>query len=238
MLFLFVPGDLDLWPLTLTFKLSQRGTKHVFRVNLAQIRSAVPEMFHTKVKCWYTSSCTDWRRQKQNLPQFTASGNNRIDRYVSWCLRPKLSAMSLDGHCQFFSWPGRRIIFRRRIWAYVSDGRHVATSRCQVNMLLSFGQGKVRSAQDRKSIKQAIRAAARWLLSLDFHGPCATAALHRRQLIVSKRKCRSSDGGSRLNSVSIVSGSCRRCKTGTMATSVASSDVARSLKASTRGNCR
>ena len=38
----FVPGDLYLWRSTVTFKLSERGTKHIFRVNLAQIRSAVP----------------------------------------------------------------------------------------------------------------------------------------------------------------------------------------------------
>jgi len=42
----FVPGDLDLWPWP--SNLSERGTKHVFLVNLAQIRSAVPEIFHTQ----------------------------------------------------------------------------------------------------------------------------------------------------------------------------------------------
>jgi len=44
---LFVPGDLDLspWP----SNSSKRGTKHVFRVNLAQIGSAVPEIFHTQI---------------------------------------------------------------------------------------------------------------------------------------------------------------------------------------------
>jgi len=40
---------------TLTFDLDlqtfyERGTKHVFRVNLAQIRSAVSETFHTQTK--------------------------------------------------------------------------------------------------------------------------------------------------------------------------------------------
>jgi len=64
----FVPGSLDLWPWT--SKWSKRGTKHVFLVNLAQIHSAVPEIFHTQTKT------TDWRRQKQNLPQFTACGKN------------------------------------------------------------------------------------------------------------------------------------------------------------------
>jgi len=48
----FVPGDLDLWSHSNS---SERGTKHVFRMNLAQIRSAV------------SAKTTDWRRQKQNL---------------------------------------------------------------------------------------------------------------------------------------------------------------------------
>jgi len=39
-----------LWPLTLTFKLVRARDKHVFCVNLAQIRSAVPEIFHTQTK--------------------------------------------------------------------------------------------------------------------------------------------------------------------------------------------
>jgi len=57
------------WPWPSNFKPSEWGTKHVFRVNLAQIRSAVPEIFHTQTK-----KTTDWRHQKQNLPQFTACG--------------------------------------------------------------------------------------------------------------------------------------------------------------------
>jgi len=40
----FVPGDLDLWPS------SERGTKHVFHVNLAQIRSVVPKIFDSQTK--------------------------------------------------------------------------------------------------------------------------------------------------------------------------------------------
>jgi len=42
---IFVSGsDIVLWP----SRLSKQGTKHVFRVNLAQIRSVVPpEIFHT-----------------------------------------------------------------------------------------------------------------------------------------------------------------------------------------------
>jgi len=59
-----LPGYLDLWPWP--SNLLERGTKHVFRVNLAQIRSAVPDIFNTQTK-----NTTDWRRQKQNLPQFS-----------------------------------------------------------------------------------------------------------------------------------------------------------------------
>jgi len=36
--------------------LQTRPTKHVFRVNLAQIRSAVPEIFHTQTKKTQTDS--------------------------------------------------------------------------------------------------------------------------------------------------------------------------------------
>jgi len=50
---------------------SDRGTKHVFRVNLAQIRSAVPEIFHTQTKKSQTAL-------KQNLTQFTACGNDKF----------------------------------------------------------------------------------------------------------------------------------------------------------------
>jgi len=41
----FVSGDLDLWPWHSNS--SERGSKHVFQVNLAQIRLAVPEIFHS-----------------------------------------------------------------------------------------------------------------------------------------------------------------------------------------------
>jgi len=44
----FVSGNLDLWLWLSTS--SKRGTKHVFRVNLVQIRSAVPKIFHTQTK--------------------------------------------------------------------------------------------------------------------------------------------------------------------------------------------
>jgi len=44
----FVHGDLDLWPWESNS--SERGTKHVLPVNLAQICSVVPEIFHTQTK--------------------------------------------------------------------------------------------------------------------------------------------------------------------------------------------
>jgi len=44
----FVPGDLDLWPWHSNS--SERGTKHVLNVNLAQIRSVVPEIFEAQTK--------------------------------------------------------------------------------------------------------------------------------------------------------------------------------------------
>ena len=59
----FLHGDLDLWPWHSNS--SKPGIKHVFRVNLAQIRLAVP--WHIS----YTNKKPDWQRQKQNLPQFT-----------------------------------------------------------------------------------------------------------------------------------------------------------------------
>ena len=44
----------DLWPWP--SNLFERGTKHVFRVNLAQICSAVPEIFHTQTKQVFSTS--------------------------------------------------------------------------------------------------------------------------------------------------------------------------------------
>jgi len=44
----FIPSDLDLWPLPWYSNSSERGTKHVFHVNLPHICSVVPEIFHTQ----------------------------------------------------------------------------------------------------------------------------------------------------------------------------------------------
>jgi len=66
----------DLWPEHSTS--SERGIKHVFPVNLAQIRSAVPEIFHTQAK------------------EVTDSAKNRTLRsslrVVNWTLSSKLAA--------------------------------------------------------------------------------------------------------------------------------------------------
>jgi len=70
----FVPDDLDLWPWPSNS--SERGTKHVFRVNLAQIRSAVPDIFHTQTK--------KPQHQKQNHTQFIACGNKFDINYTNW----------------------------------------------------------------------------------------------------------------------------------------------------------
>jgi len=44
----FVPGHLDLWPWH--SNLPEKGTKHVFGVNLVQIHSAVPKIFDLRTK--------------------------------------------------------------------------------------------------------------------------------------------------------------------------------------------
>ena len=78
----FVPGNLELWPWP--SNLSQRGTKHVFPVNLSQIRSAVPEIAtETPIFCpwwpwpltlpvklvWARNRTTMWIRTK-SVQQF------------------------------------------------------------------------------------------------------------------------------------------------------------------------
>ena len=62
----FVPGDLDLWPWPSNS--SERGTKHVFRVNLVQIHSAVPETFYTQTRIWrplFNTAMFGWRPQPE-----------------------------------------------------------------------------------------------------------------------------------------------------------------------------
>ena len=91
----FVPGDLHLW--LWPSNLSEQGTKHVFHVNLAQIRSVVPEIFHTQTK-------KVRRRQKQEPTQFTACSKNvhllehkcRQDWNSFWCCFPTLTSMNFS----------------------------------------------------------------------------------------------------------------------------------------------
>jgi len=68
---------------TLTFDLDfqtrPKGIKYVFRVNLAQIRLAIPEIFHKQTK--------KSQRQKQYLTQFTACGNQM--RYAASMMKEK-----------------------------------------------------------------------------------------------------------------------------------------------------
>jgi len=53
----FVPGVFDLWPWPSNW--SERGTNHVFLVNLAQVHSTDPEIFHTQTKRSQTVSKTE-----------------------------------------------------------------------------------------------------------------------------------------------------------------------------------
>jgi len=55
----FVPGEHDLWP----WSSPEQGTKHVSPVNLAQIRSAIPEIFDAQTKNETTRNvgqCPTW----------------------------------------------------------------------------------------------------------------------------------------------------------------------------------
>jgi len=53
----FCLSDLDLWPWH--SNLTEQGTKHVFTVNMAQVRSAVSEIFHTQTKKSHTVPKTE-----------------------------------------------------------------------------------------------------------------------------------------------------------------------------------
>jgi len=70
----FVPGDLDLWHLTLTFKLIRARDQ----TRLPCEFGANP--FSGSRYISYTNKNTDWDwgRQKQNLPQFTTRGNYQL----------------------------------------------------------------------------------------------------------------------------------------------------------------
>jgi len=68
----FVPGDLDLWPLTLTFKLVRASDQTRLPCEFGAMRKSVqrfPRYFIHQQKIHR-------QRQKQNLPQFIACGND------------------------------------------------------------------------------------------------------------------------------------------------------------------
>jgi len=60
----------DLW--SCPSNSSERGTKHAFRVNLSQIRSAVPEIIHTRIKKQRLTA----PKTEPSAAQLTACGKN------------------------------------------------------------------------------------------------------------------------------------------------------------------
>ena len=71
------PGDLDIWPLTFHCDLQTRPSEGPNTFSVWIWRKSVqqfPKYFIHKQKT------TDWRRQKQNLPQFTACGKSHRQR--------------------------------------------------------------------------------------------------------------------------------------------------------------
>ena len=63
----FVPGHHDLWP----WNSSERGTKHVSPVNLAQIRSAIPEIFDAQTNKWIKCVSRLARRKTHHTSEVT-----------------------------------------------------------------------------------------------------------------------------------------------------------------------
>ena len=102
----------DLWPWPSNS--SERGTKHVFRVNLAQIRSAVPDIFHTRTKKSQT-----WR-QKQNLTQFTASGNKYSSDVAKITAMPHRRLMIFIFAWRLFGYDNYRLHLTRVHWFFFS----------------------------------------------------------------------------------------------------------------------
>jgi len=106
----FVPGDLDLW----ASNSSKRQTKHVFCVNLVQICSAVPEIFHTKTK----------------KPQ-TDGAKNRTEERTCMAGRfddiGKLKMFSGQvGACKSLNWEGCKV----KGIAWTSYSRELPESNC------------------------------------------------------------------------------------------------------------
>ena len=75
---LFVPGDRDLWPWHSNS--SERGTKHVFTVNLTQIRSSIPEIFEWQQKT-KNNNKTKSQTALKTEPYSRAVINKSINKY-------------------------------------------------------------------------------------------------------------------------------------------------------------
>jgi len=125
----------DLWPWHSS--LSERGTKHVFRVNLAHIRSAVPEIFHTQTKKSQTAP-------KQNHRQFTACGKKYLRHHLcsiavwnfEWTYSTLIIPLIVFNDCNdclvvvlcyvklFTTWHQRKVIKHKVIIILMSNNFH------------------------------------------------------------------------------------------------------------------
>jgi len=98
---------------TLTFDLDiqirPREGPNIFHVNLAQIRSVVPEIFHTQKS----------QRQKQNLMQFTACGNYSMQLWMENNTNDQQQSLSARWYVstRLFQWHGgQRDALMTRCW--------------------------------------------------------------------------------------------------------------------------
>jgi len=102
----FVPGDLDLWPWPSNS--SEWATKHVFPVNLAQIHSAVPDIFHTEKKQTDGAKNRTFRSSLRAvmmpMPIFMLLYHGKVIVIVHPVIRRiKWSKSSVEQHAQTFS---------------------------------------------------------------------------------------------------------------------------------------
>jgi len=74
---------LDLWPWLSNS--SERGTRHVFFVNLAQIRSAVPEIFHTQTKNHRLAGSDDAKNRNWKREWMPSASKLFTDLFYMWC---------------------------------------------------------------------------------------------------------------------------------------------------------
>jgi len=94
----------DIWPWPSNS--SERGTKHIFRVNLPQIRSAIFEIFHIQTKKHRLTA------PKQNVLQFTACGKNagsHINRIRKFLYQKLFRRMCTNHH----------MCIRWKVWSYL-----------------------------------------------------------------------------------------------------------------------